>query len=163
MLVRPLAFTNVSWETFISVCKEKLGISPTRGLDKQGLSVELPASFMMSLMMDNDPRFLGLESRQYEHMSASFIIEAPTATLNEISRESQLAVFIKPLEEGALAIVSGTLDKWRPAIIHVNKTKKCRWVMNRCYLYFREAGFQELWKGYSSTMGSDDTFRLEKG
>jgi len=161
--VYPLAITQVSWQTFIQVCQETLGFSPTRGLDKQGLSVEKPSAFLACLDLENKPldNLRNRLSLTFEHFSVSFIIKGNEKLLKQIAFLGTLHIVHKQQNDDFLIIVSGTMDKWYSTVLRAcqeHRPKELRWVFNVIFAFFKDAGFGDVWHGKERKTLPDNTF-----
>ena len=167
----PLAYTHPDWATFIKVCQEHLGYSPTRGLDNQGMQPKDPASFLACLPMNNEPLQnlrIGIHySGIFKHVTFSFLAVLDKKAVDALYYNLDLEIFCKANEEDEfITVISGTMTKWYHAILRgcmEVAPKAARKVMNKCYNFFRQTGYRELWTSFSERELEDGTFILWGG
>ena len=172
MKIYPLAMTQVHWPTFIKVCQEELGYSPTRGLDEVGIKPDAPCAFLAAIGMDNKPlkqlRFGHQIGTAWKHVRASFIAVAPQKVLCQLDNYTDLQITGNKIEESSdyLIIMTGSMRDWRDAIIMCCRTdsrihKEIREMMNFCLVYFQESGFREVWHDCEKIGLEDGTFIIK--
>lgn len=167
----PLALTHPDWKTFIKVCQEHLGYSPTRGLDDQDMQPKDPASFLACLTMDNKPlenlRTGILTNRTFHHAMFSFIAVLDKRGLDSLYYNTDLEIQYKSNEDDEyVTVISATMSKWYHAIIKgcsESTPRSARQVMNKCFNFFRQTGYRELWTHLSERELEDGTFILWGG
>ena len=100
----PLALTHPDWKTFIKVCQEHLGYSPTRGLDDQDMKPKDPASFLACLTMDNKPlenlRHGGTTNYTFHHVMFSFLAILDKKAVDALYYNIDLEIHCKANEDG---------------------------------------------------------------
>ncbi len=167
----PLAYTHPDWPTFIKVCQEHLGYSPTRGIDDQGIAPKDPASFLACLPMDNQPLKnlrTGITSNYtFHHVMFSFIAILDKKAVDALYYHIDLEIHCKPNEdEEYVTVISGTMDKWYHAVVKgctEHSPRSARKVMNACFNFFRQIGYRELWTGFIEKELTDGTFIIWRG
>lgn len=167
MKIYPLAMTNVHWPTFIKMCQDELGYSPTRGLDEIGMKPDAPCAFLAAIGMDNKPlqqlRFGHHIGTAWRHVSASFIAVAKLKEVAYLSNYTDLRITFKRVDDDYLIIVTGDMQEWRDAIIKGCQSdhrsfKSLRQMMNYCLVHFQEGGFREVWHDCEKIGLEDGTF-----
>lgn len=167
--VYPLAMTQVDWPTFIKVCQEYFGSSPTRGIDESNIEIKSPSAFLACLSLDNDPinqlRHGWRMGGSFEHVSFAFIFALTKTLVTTLAVDTELNMSIYEVQDSdeIITLVSGSMKTWRDEIIKwcTPKTNKhLRKIMNICYIHFKNSGFHEIWCGYEQTV-LDETFILK--
>jgi len=170
--IYPLAMTQVHWPTFIKVCQEELGYSPTRGLDEVGIKPDAPCAFLAAIGMDNDPinqlRFGHHTGTAWKHVSASFIATVSQKVLYQLDNYTDLQISGNKIAESNdyLIIATGSIREWRDAVIRCCRIdsklhKEIREMMNYVLVYFQESGFREVWHDCEKIGLEDGTFRVK--
>lgn len=145
MEVFPLAVTQGDLQTLIRVCKDVLGISPTRGLDKSHLSKTDPAAFLSVLKMDNQPLdALRHKSTIWDHFSISFIAVTDAEMLVELQNETSLKVFSRKGRKQYVTILSGTVADWHDACCLTSGSPELKELLNKILGYLKRVGFREV-------------------
>ena len=168
--VYPLSFTQPNWDSFIKVCQEVLGYSPTRGLDAEGIKVDSPSSFLGCLDLENQPKF-SLRTGRYRnntfrHVHAGFIVIGQEEWVTEFACCTSLDISHKPNHKKCIIILSGTMEQWYDAIITCSsrlRSKEIRETINIIQKYFERGGFNELWSKHEKLYLADETFVLQGG
>jgi len=164
MEIYPIQITQVDWQTYIKVCQDNLGYSPTRGLDNEGIDIKRPSAFLYTLDLNNQPRQAVQRSELYGHIFVSFAGVTDSNTCCGISKISKIAVTSIELRgEREFAIYSGTLADWHYLIVnHCNSTlgNDIREFINIIKRHLERAGFNELWSRYEEIPRADGTFVL---
>jgi hypothetical protein len=165
--VYPLAMTKPNWQTFVGMCKDVLGYSPTRGIDEQHLDIEKPSAYLACLDMENKP----LEALRggyipHQHVHASFIVKGDIKLVHQLYEMPMLHYFIKfDKVDTFLIVVTANMFDWKSAILlgcSSAAPTELRAMMNRCHVYFREEGFGQMWDGYVSKSLDDGTYMLTR-
>ena len=164
----PLAYTYPDWATFIKVCQDHLGYSPTRGLDNQGMQPKDPASFLACLTMDNQPldnlRHGFNKNYTFRHVMFSFLAVLDKRGLDALYYNTDLEIFDRFYDDGeCIVIISGNMAQWYQAILRGCREvspKAIRQIMNQCFNFFRQTGYRELWTSFSERELEDGTFIL---
>jgi hypothetical protein len=168
MKVAPLAISQVDWASYIKVCQEVLGYSPTRGLDDAGIDINDPCSFLATLSLDNKPleNLRKAENTAFNHIMFSFIGVMDLETVMTIMAGTQLQCLYRKGRQDHLVIMSGTMDRWFRAIVvgcdPDSELFGFRMIMNQCYLHFSRTGFKEVWGRYEKIDLGDTTFCLKQ-
>lgn len=166
--VSPLAMMQVDWTTYIKMCQDVLGYSPTRGLDECAIDPKSPAAYLATLDLENQPleHLRNPEDSQgFHHVFFSFIVELISPEDIMAIKGGRLRVLNKRGSSTYLAILSGSILDWYYQTIF-GCTKKSsigvRQVMNKCYEYLCLAGFKEVWSNYERIDLQDQTFYLRR-
>jgi len=154
MKIQPLTLPQTNWPQLINFSKDVLGISPTRGLDANNISVKDPQAFLATLNFDNDPlNTVRNQSCVQDHVFVSFIADLDLDTVLDISTKTSLHVHtIKGIKRDRyLVILSGNLTQWRRAVL-VGCLKIAstffRKSMNIVMNHFESFGMKDTWCGY---------------
>ena len=166
----PISFTQPDWKTFIEVCQEHLGYSPTRGLDNQEIQMGDPSSFLACLAFDNEPlKNLAngvFSNYTFRHVMFSFLAVLDKRAVDALYYHLDLEIHCKANEEGEfVTIISANMSQWYHAILkgcNHSVPKDARRVMNKCLQFFRQTGYRTLWESCDETMLDDKTFILRK-
>ena len=159
-----LSITQADWLTFIKVCQDVLGYSPSRGLDACKLDPANPASYLASLNMKNTPLESLREDRQIlEHFMASFLCILDDEVIKAIATHTRLRMIEKVARKESAVILSGTMAEWLDAVIAGSKEDTdfdFRWVMNAIMVHLERAGFKEILHNWDKHFLQDKTFKL---
>jgi hypothetical protein len=148
MDVFPLAVTQGDLQTLIRVCRDVLGESPTRGLDKSHLTKTDPAAFLSVLKMDNQPLdALRHKSTIWDHFSISFVAVVDADILVEIQNETALKVFSRKGRKEYVAILSGTITEWHDACCLTSTSPEVSELITTIRGYLKRVGFREIFNG----------------
>ncbi len=148
MDVFPLAVTQGDLQTLIRVCKDVLGISPTRGLDRSHIQKTDPAAFLSVLKMDNKPLdALRHKSMIWDHFSISFIAVVDVDLLVELQNETSLKVYSQAGRKANVAILTGTISNWYDACSSISGTPEFEELLNKILSYLKRVGFREVFNG----------------
>lgn len=160
--------TQPNWQTFINVCQEVLGYSPTRGLDICSISIDKPSAYLGCLDLENNP----LENfrhgyRALMHFFASFIIKGDIKLVNQLYEFTSLNYMIRKREGSDIYLIIATanMSDWKATILRcccLDIPTEIRAMMNRCHIHFREEGFAQIWDGYISQNVGDGTYTLTR-
>jgi len=163
MIVQPLAQTYVDWNGFIQTCKEVLGDSPTRELDKKGIKVGDLNSYYLTLK--------GMETTKYQQVikgqiSFSFLCVVDNyliETIYKILKEPYIFE-VEVNKKETLIIISTTLDKWQGIICsqYVKVDNDYRQFINKIYLWFEKLNLSFIYEGYKKSPLNDGTFILKR-
>jgi hypothetical protein len=145
MDVFPLAVTQGDLQTLIRVCKDVLGESPTRGLDKSHISKTDPAAFLSVLKMDNQPLdALRHKSNIWDHFGVSFVAVVDADILIELQKETTLKVFSREGRKKYVAILSGTITEWHSACCLTSVSPELKELLTTILGYLKRVGFREV-------------------
>ncbi len=168
--VIPIALTNVAWQHYLNNAAELLGCSPSRGVDRCTSRLSDLAKYTASLAEfqakeELDPRRTLRRPGPYlRHTFYSILISESPSVILRISEGSDLDVISAQAGKDRVAIVSGTLDKWRNAVIMFcspDAHKVTRELFNEIKAMFDQLGLADIFHGYSATSQKDGTFALE--
>lgn len=163
-IVKLLAYPQVDWDSFISLCLEYLGHSPTRGLDKKGIDLTKPVAFPASLDLENRCE---LKPYTLRHSNISFIIIADKDVILNITIGTSLHISgqLDVRRRDYFAIVTGDVEEWCAAVLDScgqHSSYDHRYIFNACYIYLERAGFKELFNGFRQEKQNDGTFILKQ-
>jgi hypothetical protein len=165
--IYPLAVTQADWPTFMKVCQDVLGISPSRGLDACNWKITDPASFLAAMDMENKPLEALREAKSrgnlLEHYSVSFIAVLDDDVIVDLGTRTRLKLLTKKGRKEHVVILTGTMGEWLDAAIagcSQNASYDFRWVMNYIVLYLEKVGFKEIFYHYDKRVQLDQTFTL---
>jgi hypothetical protein len=163
MEIFPLQITSVDWTTYIKVCQDSLGYSPTRGIDDLGIKTSSPAAFLYTLDWNNEPRKAIRNSQLYRHSYMSFISKLTSDEFMDVSCSIGIAKRVKFLGQNYLCVFSATLSDWDYAITRSMIRESginIRRFLNSIKKHLERAGYNELWTDYEELYLSDSTFVL---
>lgn len=163
--IKPAAMSLINWGHYILDCENQFGINPSRGLDTNGISLDDPASFVASLMFDNEPlKALRSDpnSRIFEHGFLSFYgFSKSIEVVHELNWCNNVATYKAANDGMYYFILSGTIKQWHQAIVTgTNSNADVRNVMCNCLLYIEQTCYREIFKRYSKRYLKDGTFSL---
>lgn len=146
MDVFPVAVTHGDLQTLIRVCKDVLGESPTRGLDRSHINKTDPAAFLSVLKMDNEPlNALRHKSTIWDHFGVSFIAVLDIDLLIELQNETSLKIYSRKGRKEYVAILSGTITEWHDACcLTSNMSPEFRELLNIILGHLKRVGFREV-------------------
>lgn len=159
----------IDTETFLGASKEVLGRSLSKKLDAQGKDVTSVSGYLalLSALKNPDLDFnLILENpgSLLQHQFYVFLIACSRNTLNELLEETKLSIQSAESNSGImLAVISGTLEDWRSAIINICSEKtsfNLRLLFDKILLLFEQEGLSRLWSQYTKKTLPDKTFKL---
>lgn len=166
--IHPIGMQQVDWRTFIKVCQDTLGESPTRGLDEAGMDPKDPASFVAVLGFDHKPletlRTAIDSAHLLGHYHMSCVAVGDEDMVDALYRYSNLAVAEKRKGAKRLVVVSGTVATWFDALrmgCREDREADYRVMLNTVYDLFCSTGFREVFWNLNKIMLSDGSFRLE--
>jgi len=165
MEIIPLQITVMDLPTYVKICQDNLGYSPTRGLDNCGIDIKKPAAFLYTLDLDNQPREAIKRCELYGHAFASFIGVLDSEIICEIAKKLRdIAITSKTgLNHKDIAIFSADLMTWNYAIVSYTKIQTGKYIrefLNIIKRHLERAGYNEIWEGYDELAQSDGTFTL---
>lgn len=167
--VYPIAMTQVDWPSFIKICQEYFGSSPTRGIDTCNIPVKSPSAFLACLSLDNDPinqlRHGWRMGGSFEHVSFAFIFVLTKSLIPILAVNTELNMSTYDVKDSdeVITLLSGSMKTWRDEIIKWCSdvsNKHIRKFMNICYVHFKGSGLGEVWCGFDQVI-LDDTFILK--
>ena len=157
----------VDWPSYIKVCQDALGYSPTRGIDDLGIKTSSPAAFIQTLDLQNNPRYAITRQDLYAHSFASFIGEMEFEDLYMMStlfHVKMASIAGKNIgKDTRLTIFSGTLDFWFHDITVCSNavvSKNIREFLNITKRHLERAGYAQIFAGYQELARADGTFTL---
>lgn len=170
MIVIPIAGTSVSWPELLVGCKQVLGRSVTVGLDAVGMKPDTLQAYIAVL---GELREAGSKPHQVlhspglltDHGFCSFLVAGSLDLFFAIMEGTPLDILSSEstVRGTRLGVVSGTLTKWRTAIINGTSDTssfELRAFMDRCLLLFEQQGLSQLWSAYQKRTLPDTTFSL---
>jgi hypothetical protein len=164
--MKPLSITGVNWEVYIAECQAHLGMSPTRGLDKDGFDINKTASYLATLSLDNEPlRNLRSRNRTFHHVFASFCGRVDDYTILEIATYTDLKMITKSVNRKWFVILTGSLINWLDATVTCcdeEMSTDTRLCFNQCMFFLEAAGFKEVWCKYDKFNLKDNTYVLRR-
>ena len=165
MELYPIQITMVDLPTYVRVCKDHLGYSPTRGLDANNIDIKSPSAFLYTLDLNNQPAVAIKKLELYGHAFASFIGVAREEEIETISMcLRKLTITQYPgLLKLDIMIISGTLDAYYNYILYFTTARVptiVREALNILKKNLERAGYNELWSDYVELPLADGTFIL---
>lgn len=166
--VVPLSQQIFDWNGLVTFLKETIGPEPVRKVDEYGYAPGSPVAYIGLLMFalkGNDNSLVQMlrqgDPRIIKHLFFSFAAyhdEVDFAPL--ILENSDLDVCSRE----KVCIVSGSLDKWRQAILEFCQSQydfEIRFLFNCMLLHFEHTGLQEIWNNYGKQRLKDQTLVLK--
>ena len=163
MDVRFLSFNMIDWAAYIEFSQEILGISPTRCLDSNRISIDSPQAFIVSLhnLLEGSPTITNYNI--LKTVQASFMIHADCDTWLAAQQMSNITFLSRTTIDGCFGIASGTLFEWRTAILDCCKPHirgDVRLLFNKCFVILNAAGVK-IWLGTTKTKHKDGTIIIK--
>lgn len=168
--VIPIAITNVAWQQYLNTVTELLGKSPSRGVDSCSAKLSDFAKYTASLaefQMGQEldaKRILRTRGPWLQHTFYSFLILTSNTMILKVAEATDLSILSTKADTYRLALVSGTLDKWRDAVIlfcDKSGSKRLRLIFNQIKRAFDQLGLQDVFFEFSLRDAGDGTFLLE--
>jgi len=147
--IYPIQIGHIDWGIYIEAVKDFTGDSPTRGIDMANISPKKPIAFLKTLDFNNQPHTVIGQEHLYNHSFFSFIVEMDVYDMTDISARSELSIAYLEKRSRVLVLMSGTLLKWKHAIInisHRSAASGARNIINEIKIVLEGAGFEEVWK-----------------
>lgn len=173
MEVRPLIIPNINWKDYLAYTTSSTGRCPTRDVDSSNRKLSDYGKYIASLAEFRDGGLPNIQDTLKDpgalarQLQFGFIFIVPTSVIFKSMELTDLDfVSAKSKEEGRVAIVSGTLDKWRVAVIECcsmrHRLPALRATFNTCLGYFEQLGLADLWSDYRKKQVKEEgTYLLE--
>lgn len=150
----PLSCTKVNWPAFLSAGKQLTGSTSNVKQDLGGYLLSL------SELLTGSAKAWGV----LRHVHVSFLVIGFEEFFRGVREETDLAISTTAIQAGhKAAVVSGTLDQWRVAIINCSSDRmstEVRMLTNQFMTHFESSGLGSLWQGYSKSPMPDKTLKL---
>ena len=168
--VTPIALTRIAWQHYVDLVEKELGHAPSRGVDHCASPLSDFAKYTASLaefqtQKELDPKqVLRRPGPHLRHTFYSILVTEPPTVILRISEGSDLDVISAPAGKNRMAVVSGTLDKWRDAIIIFctpESSANIRGLFNEIKSLFDQLGLADIFYGYGGRTLPDGTVALE--
>ena len=165
--ILPIAMTRVAWGDYIKLVQDHFGFSPTRGLDKNGISPSDPQAYLATLDLSNHPlQQLSSYNDSWHHVHCSFFLKINKSQIGYLYASFHgLSIKFYDNEEDTLILMTGSMLGWFESIrmnCNGNKHHKVRLIYNEIYNYFKQSGFKNLWSGFKIKTLRDGTFVLKR-
>lgn len=153
MEVYPLSIPEINWELYINIYKEAFGCSPASAIDRAGLKLNSPASFISTLDFNNttsvnDVLRKAAKTMLLEHSFCSFIFVGDLLSMNPVPLKLVSVVHRNIDRMTSFAIMTGNIFQWRQLLwsaLYYDSDAMIEFtVLIRSYL--NQAGFQEALK-----------------
>ena len=161
--VQFLAFSQVNWQAYIDLVQEIFGVSPTRCLDSERISIESTSAFVVSLHRLLEGSTTLTNFNVLKTIQASFIIKSDFKTILLAQQHTDLK-FISVEGDDIFTVVSGDLYEWRLAILAgcgESVPKKVRLLFNKIFILFNNTGLNILWKNCPRLKQQDGTITIK--
>jgi len=168
--VIPISLSNVAWQQYLSSTSEWLGHCPSKGVDACPSKLSDFAKYTASLgefqsgHALNAKRTLRTRGPWLQHTFYSFLIMTSGPIILRVAESTDLNVISTKALTGRASIISGTLDKWRDAIIlccQEDTPKRLRFIFNTIKKAFDQLGLQDVFFEFNLRDAGDGTFLLE--
>ncbi len=159
---------KIDTESLLASAKQLLGRSPSRKLDSQGKSTDTTAGYLTILAAlkneETEPNIV-LEDPGHllAHTFYSFLVACDKATMTELGEQTRLAIQRVESRGICFAVVSGTLEQWRTAIINGCSEQaefNLRLLFDKILILFEGEGLGKLWSKFAKKTLADQTFKL---
>lgn len=160
----PVAITQVNWPAYDDVCKRHLGYAPIKQIDGSQLQLSDPAAYLSTLTFSDPLQTLrATPHHTFRHYHVTFAgVLSSYDTLN-LSTQTALTVTMEELKRGeCFVMVTGNVLQWVDfSVKHSQANSDLRPVANQVYIKFKQAGFRELFTGYSTSKLGDGSFVIQ--
>jgi len=156
--VTPILVSNFDWTGFLKDAADLCGHSPIHGVDSYPYKLKDYARLIAVFGEFREGK--SLEPRKtirtggdlLAHLHYGFLINGSSSLIFQIMELTDLKIIsTKMKSKGRVAIVTGTLEQWKHAIINVLSTKRhpdVTFAMGRCLDFFYQLGLQDVWHDY---------------
>jgi len=150
MEVYPLSIPQIDWKIYIDTYKEAFGLSPASAIDRAGLKLESPASFIATLDFEdntsvNDVLRKAAKTMLLEHSFCSFIFIGDLFSIQSIPLQHVNVVHRDIDRVTSFAIMTGNIFQWRQALwsaeFYEDNLTEEFFILIRSFL--NQAGFRE--------------------
>jgi hypothetical protein len=159
---------TVDFGTFLGLCQQALGYSPSATVDASPLERSDAERFLTCLAALRDRNAsVGLAPHLLAHVSFSILAAADDRDMLDILQAAAGMPFVDTdtLMRGVqLAVITGTLAQWRDAVKSGASKEgafNVRAFFNRVMTLFESAGLGGIWKEFENRPLNDRTFYLE--
>lgn len=162
--VIPIMIPNIAWEKFIKDASAFGGHSPTFTADNSTIPLSDFAKYIVTIdEFQNGQTATALEILRNEtnplkHLFFSFLVTCSPKTLLRIIETTEISVTSRKPQ----AILSGTLLRWRDALVTYQELKEVRTIFNYCLHFFSRLGLLNIWDNYRRKPFDSETFLLER-
>lgn len=163
--------TQVDFNTLYSVSKQILGRSVSRVLDEAKAEAKVPSGYIPVLMEFKTPGTKPVAALRNPgftllHVHYTFLVVSTPEIVSDIQQQTNLQLISEKSQTGlSLAIITGSLDQWRSAIIN-GLSDSCgfglRSFLDNCLIEFDKEGLGPIFQDYDRVTQSDNTFGLKK-
>jgi hypothetical protein len=156
--------SNINFEVLLGTAKQVLGRSISKTLDSQGKDITKPISYLTLLSEIKNNSFNADDAGHLlAHYFYTFAIACDPKTLNDLLEQSRLKIISAEGNSMHFAVVSGTLEEWRTAIINCcseQSSFNLRLLFDKIFLMFEQEGLLKLFMNYKKRTLPDRTFKL---
>jgi hypothetical protein len=164
----PLALTSPNWETFCSKVQKVTGVSPTDGLTGTVLDLDVPASYLASLDLSNQPlqhlREGVTTNDTFEHFSVSFLLISNYKYYQAlIMNHPGFHIKSERFDDIWISILTANMATWYRCVNKMlieNRPKIIRQIFHQIFYHFEQLGFKEIWYKYDRQLLKDKTMIL---
>lgn len=159
---------SVSLQNLVGACAQVLNHSVSDAVDCSYRSLTDAEKFVSILdAMRNPDAPVGLPEDLLRHIQFSVLTLADSLDIGKMTEICSMPFVTAETKHRDLtvAVMSGTLDDWRVAVIAGTKKSvpmEIRAGFNNIHGLFVAAGLGAIWTGYNSKPMPDETFLLEK-
>jgi hypothetical protein len=156
---------SIDFRTFVGLTNKALGRSPAASSDTCRRHLSDAERFLSCLAAMRDEKApAGFRPHLLRHVSFSAFIGADERDMLEILQVASMPfVVVETIARGVqIAVVTGTLDQWRDAVISgcaKGASTPVRHCFNKLHGLFTAAGLK-VWPDYSSRPNPDQTYLL---
>jgi len=159
--VKILILPTVNWQGLIDLVQENLGMSPTRVLDKEKITVNEPRAVPRILESLADAEKNTPLNHAWHHLHCSFIVKCQPNTVCKITERTMLKAF--SIGDASLSVISGSFNDWHLAIYTgcvTSMPSDVRKILNECFFIFINYNMN-LWPKSTRRKLSDGTLVIE--
>lgn len=150
MEVYPLSIPQIDWKIYTETYKQAFGKNPASAVDRAGLKLESPASFVSTLDFDdntsvNDVLRKAAKTLLLEHSFCSFIFIGDLIALHPVPLRLVSVVHRDIDRMTSFAIMTGNIFQWRQAMWSASHYDDSETNVFFTYIksFLNQAGFRE--------------------
>lgn len=161
--VHLLQLTKTDWNTYIKVCTEHLGESPTRGIDQVKIMTDMHPAFISTLDLNNHPEDAIKDIKNYKHTFLSFLVVTKYSGLCLDACGVDVKRELVSEDNKTVLIVSGTL--WNFFIMFIlymgYMSEEANIITNKMYIIIERLGYGKVFEKYETVPKPSGIFILK--
>lgn len=171
MTIVPISLSTVDWASLLQATQTALGRNVLAAVDNERRAYSDLAKTIAAYGAFAEPRakpttLISESTSVLRHLHFAFLVLAEEEALNEVRDRTALAfTTARDCKRGkSFAVVSGTLDQWKVALIEScspNSTEEVRTLFSGFLVWFDRQGLSEVFQQFSRRSHADGTILLE--